>query len=206
MDAIPPDIAKTHLNRNFANLVKRGQPGGKISRAERAMLQSMAVGAGGALGRGIVPFAPAAGGGSTDEFSDLEFDRYDEFNMLSRQLTEVADDLGQVTGGLDRLIESFRNDEQRFAANSRVMQEDITSLTSQPIDGLFRRLDRIFRDAIQAENKEAALRFESTGTLLDRSIIERLYTPPFTSSATLSRTESKRRTTARRPANRGPAS
>ena len=46
MDAIPPDIAKKLLNRDFANLVKRVQAGGKISRAERAMLQSMAVGRG----------------------------------------------------------------------------------------------------------------------------------------------------------------
>ena len=46
MDAIPPDVAKKLLNRDFANLVKRVQAGGKISRAERAMLQSMAVGAG----------------------------------------------------------------------------------------------------------------------------------------------------------------
>ena len=47
MDAIPPDIAKKLLNRDFANLVKRVQAGGKISRTERAMLQSMAADAGG---------------------------------------------------------------------------------------------------------------------------------------------------------------
>jgi hypothetical protein len=47
MDAIPPDVARKLLNRDFANLVKRVQAGGKISRAERAMLQSMAAGAGG---------------------------------------------------------------------------------------------------------------------------------------------------------------
>lgn len=46
MDAIPPDVAKKLLNRDFANLVKRVQSGGKISRAERSMLQSMAAGAG----------------------------------------------------------------------------------------------------------------------------------------------------------------
>ena len=41
MDSIPSDIAKKLLNRDFANLVKRVQAGGKISRTERAMLQSM---------------------------------------------------------------------------------------------------------------------------------------------------------------------
>jgi chemosensory pili system protein ChpA (sensor histidine kinase/response regulator) len=135
-------------------------------------------GGAGAL-RGMIQPPPSVGsnGSGTDEFSELEFDRYDEYNMLSRQLTEVADDLGQVTVELERLIESFRNDEQRFAANSKLMQQDITTLTSQPIEGLFRRLDRIFRDAVQSEQKDAALKFEGIGATLDRSIIDRLYTP-----------------------------
>src|SRR2546428_12085397 len=47
MDSIPPDVAKKLLNRDFASLVKRVRAGGKISRTERAMLQSLAAGAGG---------------------------------------------------------------------------------------------------------------------------------------------------------------
>lgn len=122
-------------------------------------------------------FGYAGSSGSAAEFSELEMDRYDEFNMLSRALTEVADDLGQVTVEMESLIESFRVDEKRFATNSRRMQEDITSLTSQPIEGLFRRLERSFRDALQVAQKEAVLRFEGAHATLDRSIIERLYSP-----------------------------
>src|ERR1051325_10691385 len=62
MDAIPPDVAKKLLNRDFANLVKRVQAGGKMSRTERAMLQSMAAGAGGdgpAFVRNFVELAAA---------------------------------------------------------------------------------------------------------------------------------------------------
>ena len=47
MDAVAPDIAKKLLSRDFANLVSRVQKGGKLSRAERAMLQAMATGSGG---------------------------------------------------------------------------------------------------------------------------------------------------------------
>ena len=42
MDTIAPDIARKLLNRDFANLIQRVQRGGKLSRAERSMLQSMA--------------------------------------------------------------------------------------------------------------------------------------------------------------------
>ncbi len=133
-------------------------------------------GTGGGTGLGASRLSPG-GPASEDEFTELEFDRYDEYNMLSRQLTEVADDLGQVTIELERLVESFRTDEKRFATTSKVMQEDITTLTSQPIESLFRRLDRIFRDAVQTDKKEAALVFQGARSTLDRSIIERLYTP-----------------------------
>ncbi len=40
--AIPADLAKKVLNRDFANLVQRVQKGGNLSRSERAMLEDMA--------------------------------------------------------------------------------------------------------------------------------------------------------------------
>ena len=40
--AIPADLAKKVLSRDFANLVQRVQRGGNLSRSERAMLQDMA--------------------------------------------------------------------------------------------------------------------------------------------------------------------
>ena len=48
MEPVAPDIAKKLLSRDFANLVGRVQKGGKLTRAERAMLQSMATGTGAA--------------------------------------------------------------------------------------------------------------------------------------------------------------
>ncbi len=46
MNNVAPDIARKLLSRDFANLVSRVQKGGKLTRAERAMLQSMATGTG----------------------------------------------------------------------------------------------------------------------------------------------------------------
>lgn len=46
MESVSPDIAKKLLTRDFANLVSRVQKGGKLTRVERAMLQSMATGTG----------------------------------------------------------------------------------------------------------------------------------------------------------------
>ena len=48
MEPVSPDIAKKLLSRDFANLVGRVQKGGKLTRGERAMLQTMATGTGAA--------------------------------------------------------------------------------------------------------------------------------------------------------------
>ena len=48
MEPVSPDIAKKLLSRDFANLVGRVQKGGKLTRGERSMLQSMATGTGAA--------------------------------------------------------------------------------------------------------------------------------------------------------------
>jgi DNA-binding transcriptional regulator YiaG len=44
MEQVPPDVARKLLNRDFTNLIKRVQEGGKLTTAERAMLQAMASG------------------------------------------------------------------------------------------------------------------------------------------------------------------
>ncbi|MBE2180202.1 MAG: hypothetical protein IAE97_06995 [Chthoniobacterales bacterium] len=44
MEQIPPEVARKLLNRDFTNLISRVQAGGKLTRAERAMLQAMAAG------------------------------------------------------------------------------------------------------------------------------------------------------------------
>ena len=46
MENVSPEIASKLLKRDFTNLVARVQKGGKLTRAERAMLQSMATGTG----------------------------------------------------------------------------------------------------------------------------------------------------------------
>lgn len=48
METVSPDIAKKLLSRDFTNLVARVQKGGKLTRAERAMLQTLATGSGAA--------------------------------------------------------------------------------------------------------------------------------------------------------------
>ncbi|MEY3481599.1 MAG: hypothetical protein RIQ71_2374, partial [Verrucomicrobiota bacterium] len=48
MEQIPPEVARKILTRDFSNLISRVQSGGKLTRGERSMLQSIAAGSTGA--------------------------------------------------------------------------------------------------------------------------------------------------------------
>ena len=64
--SLPPDLARKLLNKDLANLVQRVHHGGKLSRAERSMLQNLASSAGGektvpAFARNFVDLADILG-------------------------------------------------------------------------------------------------------------------------------------------------
>src|SRR5262249_62244684 len=46
----------------------------------------------------------------TELFAELEFDRYDDFNILARRVTEVSADVGEVQSQHAALIRAIRDD------------------------------------------------------------------------------------------------
>ncbi|PTX91934.1 hypothetical protein DB346_23545 [Verrucomicrobia bacterium LW23] len=111
------------------------------------------------------------------DFGVLEMDHYDELNILSRSLTETADDISEVMRDMEALFGSFEEDNRKFALNSRLMQGEITALSMVPVQTVFRRLVRAFRDATRVEGREADLVFAGESTLLDKNIVDQLYAP-----------------------------
>lgn len=120
---------------------------------------------------------PAAPGQSESEFSELEFDRYDQFSILARSLIEISHDVEEVSDEMSDCLESFSVDNTRFRETSRSLQENVTSLSLLPVSTLFPRLQRAFRDAVQVEHKEAELELEGGSALLDKVVIDKIFAP-----------------------------
>lgn len=124
--------------------------------------------------RSIIPAAP---GQPESEFSELEFDRYDQFSILARSLVEISHDVEQVSDEMSECLESFSVENTRFRETSRSLQEKVTSLSLLPVSTLFPRLQRAFRDAVQVEHKEADLELEGGSALLDKVVIDKIFAP-----------------------------
>jgi chemosensory pili system protein ChpA (sensor histidine kinase/response regulator) len=123
---------------------------------------------------GGMPLLPASG---PDEFSDLEMDRYDDFNILSRSLTEISADVTEVLTQLEGFMGRVDSDIDEFTKLAHHLQDEITAARMVPIGNLYTRLSRTARDASKATGKPIELNLEGADTELDNNIIQHISDP-----------------------------
>jgi chemosensory pili system protein ChpA (sensor histidine kinase/response regulator) len=112
-----------------------------------------------------------------DEFDELEFDRYGELQLLSRELSEVTNDLSSVSSQLRQLVAGF---ESYLAGQSRLtgeVQDKLMRLRMINLATLENRMRRTVRVAAQKSGKQADLTVEGLDVELDTSVVERLAGP-----------------------------
>lgn len=114
---------------------------------------------------------------SQPEFSDLEWDRYDDFNILSRSLTEISADLTEVLTQLGRFVRHVDSDINEFTNLAHRLQDEITEARMVPIGNLYTRLSRTARDAAKAAGRQVELVLAGAETDLDNGIIQQISDP-----------------------------
>jgi chemosensory pili system protein ChpA (sensor histidine kinase/response regulator) len=120
----------------------------------------------------------AAGEGSFfDEFSELEMDRYDDFNILSRSMAEISADVNEVLTQLEGYINRVEGDIDEFTKLAHHLQDEFTAARMVPIGTLYSRLSRAVRDAAQSAGKQVQLDFVGNQTELDNNIIQQISDP-----------------------------
>lgn len=114
---------------------------------------------------------------SLAEFSELEMDRYDDFSILSRSLTEISADITEVLTQLDGFVRRVDSDIDEFTKLAHRLQDEITQARMVPIGNLYARLQRTVRDAAKASNKRVELTLAGAETELDNNIIQQIADP-----------------------------
>jgi chemosensory pili system protein ChpA (sensor histidine kinase/response regulator) len=122
------------------------------------------------------PLAPIISGDLL-EFSDLEMDRYDDFNILSRSLTEISADVNEVLTQLEGFMGRVDSDIDEFTKLAHHLQDEITAARMVPIGNLYTRVSRTIRDAVKAAGKPVELVLEGAETELDNNIVQHISDP-----------------------------
>lgn len=127
--------------------------------------------------RGHIAAPPQVISSDLLEFSELEMDRYDDFNILSRSLTEISADVTEVLSQLEGFMGRVDADIDEFTKLAHHLQDEITAARMVPIGNLYTRLSRTVRDASQATGKPVELSLEGAETELDNNIIQHISDP-----------------------------
>jgi chemosensory pili system protein ChpA (sensor histidine kinase/response regulator) len=115
--------------------------------------------------------------GDPSEFSELEMDRYDDYNILSRSLSEISADVTEVLTQLDGFVRRVDSDIDEFTKLAHRLQDEITQARMVAIGNLYTRISRTVRDAAKAAGKQVELTLAGAETELDNSIIQQISDP-----------------------------
>ena len=128
--------------------------------------------------------SPATQGESTPEafpgvsdFGSLEFDKYDDFNILARRISEVSADISESMSQLSGSIHRAQDDMGSLQQLTLGMRDEIARARMVPIGTPFTRFRRAAREMARATGKDVNLVTSGEHTEIDTGVVERLVDP-----------------------------
>src|SRR4029450_7854472 len=111
-------------------------------------------------------------------FEELEFDRYDDFNLLARRVGEISSDLTELQGPLTGRVRVVREDAGGVQRLSGELRGQITRARMVPVGRLFAPFVRMVREGSRAAGKSVVLEVRGETVEMDTTIVELMAEPP----------------------------
>ncbi|ADE53206.1 CheA signal transduction histidine kinase [Coraliomargarita akajimensis DSM 45221] len=111
------------------------------------------------------------------DFAPLELDRYDEFNILSRQVTEIGEDTDLAIKEILAGGQSVQLESNNLSGYISQIQSEIANTRLAPISMLYKRLERSVRDAAAKLDRSVSLITTGDDLLIDKAILDDLFEP-----------------------------
>jgi chemosensory pili system protein ChpA (sensor histidine kinase/response regulator) len=121
--------------------------------------------------------SPTQGFAGLSDFGTLEFDKYDDFNILARRISEVTADISESMTQLSGSIRRSHEDMSHLAQLTLGMRDEIARARMVPIGTPFTRFRRATREMARATGKEVTLVTSGEHTDVDTGVVERLVDP-----------------------------
>ncbi len=119
----------------------------------------------------------AQGFTGVSDFGSLEFDKYDDFNILARRIGEVTADISESMTQLSGSIRRSHEDMSQLAQLTLGMRDEIARARMVPVGTPFTRFRRATREMARATGKEVTLVTSGEHTEVDTGVVERLVDP-----------------------------
>ncbi|WP_447603601.1 Hpt domain-containing protein [Nitrospira sp. Nam80] len=111
------------------------------------------------------------------EFGTLELDKYDDFNILARRISEVTADIAESMSQLSGSIRRAQDDMGQLQQLTLSMRDEIARARMVPIGTPFTRFRRAVREMARTTGKEVNLVTSGEHTEIDTGVVERLVDP-----------------------------
>ncbi|MBD0315506.1 MAG: Hpt domain-containing protein [Nitrospiraceae bacterium] len=111
------------------------------------------------------------------DFGTLELDKYDDFNILARRISEVTADISESMSQLSGSIRRSHDDMSQLQQLTLGMRDEIARARMVPVGTPFTRFRRAIREIARASNKEVSLVTSGEHTEVDTGVVERLVDP-----------------------------
>jgi chemosensory pili system protein ChpA (sensor histidine kinase/response regulator) len=128
-------------------------------------------------GGNISSGAKSASSGGGHGFDELEFDRYTEFHLLTRELTETASDIATIGARVAATIGDFDSDLTRLGRLTREVQDKTMEFRMVPLGTLETQLERAVRATGESCGKQVEFAMEGAHVALDKSLLEQMADP-----------------------------
>jgi len=110
-------------------------------------------------------------------FDDLEFDRYTEFHLLTRELTEITSDIATIGNRVSGTIGDFDGDLTRLGRLTRDVQDKTMEFRMVPLGTLATQIERAVRSTADTCGKTVDVVIEGSHVALDKSLLEQMADP-----------------------------
>ncbi|MGE3540603.1 MAG: response regulator [Candidatus Tectimicrobiota bacterium] len=124
---------------------------------------------------GVSHTPPLSGG--HQGFDELEFERYNALQLVSRALTETSADIAASEQELRDIVRDLDGHLTRQSRVTSEMQDKLRQIRMVPLATLATRLQRAVRVTARQQGKEAHLQIEGEGVEFDKTVLEEMAEP-----------------------------
>ena len=111
------------------------------------------------------------------QLDELEFDRYTEFHLTARTLSEATSDVAVITSELKNLHGDFHALLGRQQRYNRDAQDTLLQIRMVPVSSIANRLERTVRTVSNKIGKKVDLKVVGGSTELDKTVLEEIVDP-----------------------------